>query len=57
MTRRSIRRKARQMMRFAAYLTSYPGPIANGTRERVAADVRAWLAVLSEVVDGTEEAG
>jgi len=45
-TRRRIRRKVRQLMRHAAFLAGYAGPIAPGWQERVGDEIRSWLACL-----------
>jgi hypothetical protein len=46
MPRRRIRRKVRQLMRYAAHLATYAGPIAPGWPERIDSDIRSWIACL-----------
>ena len=47
MSRRRIRRTVRRLMRHAAFLERYAGPVAPGWRERVASEIRGWLAALT----------
>ncbi len=46
MKRRRIRRKVRSLMRYAAALKIYTGPIAPGWREHIAQEVGSWTARL-----------
>lgn len=46
MPRRRVRRKVRQLMRHAAELERYGGPVKDGWREHVQNEIRAWVACL-----------